>query len=553
MLTVIDFYAENPIVGKTLQSCYLENSNVYDDIIGNGDSDWTIYNSSVIKLSSFNIQNYFNDNFDINWTHGVNPAPPTPPPLWASTETRINSDAIKIGNPASSILPYIEFLNVSQLHIPGGSSGQVLTTDGSSNLSWTTVSGGGSVTDGDYGDITVSGSGSTWTIDNSVVTYAKMQQVTGHTVLGHAGNLPGAVEEITSTASGQVLHRNGSNLVFGTIGDSSITASSITYSRLQNTASASRLLGRGSTSAGTLEEITLGSGLTMSGTTLSVSSSGAQTLVTTFNSSGTWTKQAWAKTVSIYIIAGGGGGGGGARQSTATNRCGGAGGGGGGAYIVENINANTLPATVSVTVGAGGTAGASATVDNTSGGNGGNGGNSTFGSSALNTPYFHTFRGDQGLGGGTATTSTPGSGGSNWSTLGINGGIGGSGRNTTGATPVSGTYYCSGGGGGGGASAGSTVLNPGGSGGSGAILNSIGGGAGAVGNGSQGLALIFKGTTFGQGGGGGGYAPSSVGGTGATGINYGAGGAGGGASDNGFNSGAGGAGAPGVVVIVEIG
>jgi hypothetical protein len=100
----------------------------------------------------------------------------------------------------------------TKLTITGGSNGQVLSTDGSGNLSWTTAGGGG-VSDGDKGDITVSGSGATWTIDNGVVTYAKLQDVSA----------------------------------------------------------TNRLLGRATAGAGDAEEITIGSGLSVSGTTLSVS------------------------------------------------------------------------------------------------------------------------------------------------------------------------------------------------------------------------------------------------------------------------------------------
>lgn len=82
----------------------------------------------------------------------------------------------------------------------GGGTTNFLRADGT----WATASGG--VSDGDKGDITVSGTGAIWTIDNDVVTYAKMQNISAtDKILGRSTAGSGDTEEITCTAAGRAL------------------------------------------------------------------------------------------------------------------------------------------------------------------------------------------------------------------------------------------------------------------------------------------------------------------------------------------------------------
>src|SRR5689334_22059432 len=100
----------------------------------------------------------------------------------------------------------------------------------------------------------------------------------------------------------------------------------------------------------------------------------------------TWTKPSGAKFVEVICIAGGGGGGSGRRGAASTLRYGGNGGVGGGVSWAATPGTNPfifraaqLPASVAVTVGAGGTGGAVVSTNDTDGTAGGAGGASLFG------------------------------------------------------------------------------------------------------------------------------------------------------------------------------
>jgi hypothetical protein len=84
----------------------------------------------------------------------------------------------------------------------GGTTGQVLKKASNTDFDYawdTDATGGGGVADGDKGDITVSASGATWTIDDTAVTYAKIQNISaGSRVLGRISGGAGGIEELTA-------------------------------------------------------------------------------------------------------------------------------------------------------------------------------------------------------------------------------------------------------------------------------------------------------------------------------------------------------------------
>jgi hypothetical protein len=139
------------------------------------------------------------------------------------------------------------------------------------------------------GDVTGSGTGSfAATIANNAVTFAKVQQVNTDRILGRDTSGAGNIEQLTIgggiefTGSGGIRTSAFTGDVTKAAGGTAqtIASSAVTYAKIQDISAASRLLGRGAgAGAGVTQEISLGTGLSMSGTTLSASAAGTVTSV----------------------------------------------------------------------------------------------------------------------------------------------------------------------------------------------------------------------------------------------------------------------------------
>ena len=109
--------------------------------------------------------------------------------------------------------------DTANTRLPVGTNGQVLLADSTAatGLRWSTI---GALTDGNKGDITVSGGGTTWTINNDAVTYDKIQN--SSVGVGYSGSvlgsfLSGASYGSLNVANGLSVTTSGKLILGGTL------------------------------------------------------------------------------------------------------------------------------------------------------------------------------------------------------------------------------------------------------------------------------------------------------------------------------------------------
>lgn len=224
-------------------------------------------------------------------------------PTAGATSLSVTSVAAEFDAPIGS------FLVVKQkpysFSLPTATLGQILRYNGTAwvafsgtngeFLKWVTGSGwisaaasGGALADGDYGDITVSGTGTVMTIDGNVVTLAKFQQIATDSFLGRDTAGTGNIEVLSVATVKTLLNLTGTNSGDQTItltGDvtgsgtgsfaatiaalavstAKIANSAVTYAKLQNATANNVLLGNNNGAGTAYEELSVAAVQTMLG------------------------------------------------------------------------------------------------------------------------------------------------------------------------------------------------------------------------------------------------------------------------------------------------
>lgn len=117
--------------------------------------------------------------------------------------------------------------------INGGSTGRLFGGALTSSITVTEINpaatgGSGSMADGDYGDLVISGGGASYTVDNDAITYAKMQDVSATArLLGRKTAGAGDVEEL-SVADLRTITGEGIAILASDFANSTVTFTDVT-------------------------------------------------------------------------------------------------------------------------------------------------------------------------------------------------------------------------------------------------------------------------------------------------------------------------------------
>ncbi len=114
----------------------------------------------------------------------------------------------------------------------------------------------------------------TFTFPNANGTLALLSDITAGTVTTTGSPASGNLTKFSGAGSITNGDLSGDVTTSGTLA-ATIANDAVTYAKMQNVSTASKLLGRGDSGSGDTQEITLGTNLTMSGTTLNASGSGS--------------------------------------------------------------------------------------------------------------------------------------------------------------------------------------------------------------------------------------------------------------------------------------
>lgn len=111
------------------------------------------------------------------------------------------------------------------------------------NGDWRIIYLGVPLSDGDKGDITLSSGATVWTIDNDVVSDAKLRNSAALSVIGRSANSTGDPADIAAANDGEVLRRSGTTVGFGTVATAGIADAAVTLAKQADLAQ-SRIIGR---------------------------------------------------------------------------------------------------------------------------------------------------------------------------------------------------------------------------------------------------------------------------------------------------------------------